>query len=220
MNLKKKTLLLRRKVGLACLRVFTPKLVYDVENLIVYKANIRSVPRPFTLFLKRYFGNKALVGVEIGFGLGENARNLLSELNIKRLYCVDPYIFKPYVQNGKKINFYVNGKRNLYFELKRNSRVSFIRYPSDEAFELYGDNLFQNLDFVYVDGNHETDFVFRDIANSFKAVKINGVVGGHDFTTEFENTVVPAVFRFAVKVGLEPQIQVPDFWFTKNNSRF
>jgi hypothetical protein len=72
-----------------------------------------------------------------------------------------------------------------------------------------------DLDFVYVDGLHTTDQVYRDIMNALDFVKVGGFVSGHDFVSEFQDSVMPAVFLVAAETGLTPTIKMPDFWFVK-----
>lgn len=195
------------------MKVFNPKLARDIKDYFLdYNAKIKRTPRPFTEFLVKQFGNKKLTGLEIGFFEGKNAFSLLSELNIAKLYCVDPFLFMAYKENGRYLNTKREFDHSKYELLKLEPRVQFILKTSDEAFGLYG---FKDLDFVYIDGNHETDFCFRDLVNSWNSLKMGGFVGGHDFTTQFENTVVPAIFRFAVNFKVEPTIGIPDFWFKK-----
>ena len=40
------------------------------------------------------------------------------------------------------------------------------------------------LDFVYIDGNHHYEFVKEDIKNSLSKLKPNGIISGHDYSTE------------------------------------
>ena len=100
-----------------------------------------------------------------------------------------------------------------YSEIIKNPRVCFVKLPSDRAFAL--GEIPRNLDFVYVDGLHTPDQAYRDIMNSLNFVKIGGVVGGHDFTREYEQLVLPAVLRVAAETGLVPTVKMPDFWFVK-----
>jgi hypothetical protein len=202
-HIRKKTAGLRRRVALEFMRCLVPKLAVEVTEILEY---IDRKPRPFTKFLKKQFDNKPLVGVEIGFGY--NAENLLKELNIKQLYCVDPCFVKPYVTYGGTVNSnYADIEKTKYFDLKENPRVSFVQLPSDEAFKV----LPSDLNFVYVDGVHGYGQVLRDLRNAYTHVKHGGFVGGHDFVKGCE--VVPAVFDFTIEIGKVPTIEMPDFWF-------
>lgn len=214
-SMRKLTKPLRWGFGLTALSVVAPRLAIDVTEYINYQKTVTMVPRPFTKFLSRHFKKQgSLIGAEIGFGVGKNAENLLRELDIEKLYCIDPYIFSSYEQSETTINNHVIGNRDIYYRLLNDHRVKFIRLTSDEAFKSHGEWL-KDIDFVYVDGNHDTPFAFRDIINSFKTVKKGGVAGGHDFTTDFKNTVVPAVLHATALLGVKPSVCVPDFWFLK-----
>jgi hypothetical protein len=205
LDLKKKTKSLRHGVALGTLQLLAPKLKIDMENGLKC---ITAVPRPFTRFLKEVFGVKPLVGVEVGFGFGYNAESLLSELNIKRLYCVEPYIKQTYIEEGVELG-YVKG--SLYDSLVLKNNVTFINLKSDEAFKI----LDYGVDFVYIDGCHLFEQVKKDIFNSFKIVKTGGYVGGHDFTRGCQNGVIPAVINAALFFKQVPTIKIPDFWFKK-----
>lgn len=160
---------------------------------------ISAVPRPFTLMLQKTFQNKKLVGAEIGFGVGENAVNLLSVLNIEKLYCIDPCI-----QDGTH-------SLSSYLETKKLGTVEFVNLSSDDAKK----TIPHNLDFVYVDGDHSYKQCLRDLQNYFELVQPGGFIGGHDFIFGMEKDVVKAVLDFSVAIGVLPSISIPDFWFRK-----
>jgi len=50
------------------------------------------LPRPMILHIKKLYGTKLLIGVEIGVGECKNALSILKLLNMKMLYLVDPYM--------------------------------------------------------------------------------------------------------------------------------
>lgn len=59
----------------------------------------RPVLRPMSNFMKKYFEGKELVGIEIGVEYGEHSLQILKNLNIKKLYLIDPYnLNKEYVE--------------------------------------------------------------------------------------------------------------------------
>jgi hypothetical protein len=204
---KRKTQRIRFGAVKAAMRLLTPRATRTYFQLLQI---IRRVPRPFTLALKQAFGNAELTGVEIGFGEGENARSLLKTLNIKRLYCVDPC--HPYVQQGALITLYTNGNQEkCRRQISNNDHVVFVPLSSDEAWRKVGGGL----DFVYVDGNHNFEFVRRDLANAWSHVRVGGFVGGHDYTLEFKEDVIRAVYEFAIEHGQVPRVEFPDFWFQK-----
>jgi hypothetical protein len=208
-RIRKKTASIRRRAALRVMRCLTPKLVVEVTDSLAY---VSRTPRPFTLHLKQEFGDKALIGVEIGFGFGFNAESLFEELNIEQLYCVDPFLMKRYFDGDtldQQVKTFIDQDKTRFFDLKNNLRVVFVQLPSAEAFK----ELPRNLDFVYIDGNHGHHHVLTDLRNAFCHVKRGGIVGGHDFIRQCE--VIPAVFDFALEIGQAPTIQMPDFWFKR-----
>jgi predicted O-methyltransferase YrrM len=159
--------------------------------------------------LVKTLGNN-LIGVEIGVSGGFNAKNILLSLPIKKLYLVDPY--ETFMQNGESIKQhdgeeYEKAWRRLKeFEFK----VEFILKDSCKAVK----DIPNNLDFVYIDGNHSYKSVKRDIENYYPKVKKGGILGGHDYSTE-NRGVMLAVGGFANKNNLEINDDGIDWWFIK-----
>ena len=113
--------------------------------------------RPLTRFLKDYTNNKELSGAEIGLLHGYNAKNILLNLNIKVLYCIDIKILE-----SARI-------------LLKDYNVEFIEGNSQKVFSSIPDDL----DFVYIDGDHSYSSCLSDIEKYYG--KTN-VLGGHDYT--------------------------------------
>jgi predicted O-methyltransferase YrrM len=138
--------------------------------------NFHEFPRPSTRIIQGTYGEKPLVGVEIGTGFGENALSLLHELNIERLYCIDPFV--PYRDGDGKIKEgYSSRSEHTLKSLSKFKNVTFIRKFSSEACE----EIPENIDFVYIDGNHGYDYVLADLRNYYPLVHEKGVIAGHDF---------------------------------------
>lgn len=187
-------------------------------NPSIYKAYNQTVlavhqtPRPFTEQLKQQ-GKKDLIGAEIGFGHGENAKSLLKELPIKQLYCIDPYINKEYIQADRKITTYHNQQTQAnYQKLINDSRITVLPFSSNVAKYM----LPKELDFVYIDGDHTLKQVAEDLRNYYPHVKKGGFLGGHDYIFG-QQGVIDAVQNFAIKINSAPSIVFPDFWFTKQD---
>jgi predicted O-methyltransferase YrrM len=172
------------------------------------------VPRPMILFLKEYFKTKKnITCIEIGVEQGINAFNILQELPIKKIILIDPYT--PYVQESQKFDTeecFMIAKEKL----SRFQQVTFLRKTSDEAVR----DIHEQLDFVYIDGNHSYENVHRDIINYFPLIKHNGVIGGHDYFPLLFKGVVKAVNEFADEYGrLNFHVVYPDWWIIKEGER-
>lgn len=121
---------------------------------------------------------EGLVGAEIGVALGRNAIQMIEELDIAKLYLVDP--FQHYVQNAQvfhpeeKFDEIVAGLDAA----KGQTELVWMPMTSTDASRLVEDN---SLDFVYIDGNHAYEFVRADIRAWWPKIKIGGHIGGHDY---------------------------------------
>lgn len=175
-------------------------------------------PRPFERLALA--GRRKLVGVEIGVLRGLHAESLLRHCHIKCLYLVDPYQDYAEYEEGRK--HYGKDQAPLDVNLKECSR-RLKRYEKRivRVFKMSADALKDipnNLDFVYIDGNHQLEFVREDIRNYYPKVRKGGILGGHDFYNGFQREhdgVVTAVAEFAVKNKLPLQVELPDWWIEK-----
>lgn len=129
--------------------------------------------------IKNDSNGKKLVGAEVGTREGFNALNMLSVLNIEKLYIVDV----------------VDCRCD---KIKKNDRVEFVLMDSVEASELFDDGYF---DFVYLDTNPKTvDYANKQIDSWYP--KSNKYFGGEDFSGN-ELTTVRAVLKLIDDNNLE-----------------
>jgi hypothetical protein len=174
--------------------------------------------------LKLLKGQKELIGCEVGVHDAANAENILKELDIKKLYLVDPYIL--YEQCGKLV------KKFKGDELKKSSlerlekwepwvewkdKTVWIYKTSEEAHKDIPDN---SLDFVYIDGNHQYESVIEDIGFWEPKVRDGGLLAGHDYQMKHEvKKAVDEIFGERVNHGLcfivKSGRPVYDWWIFK-----
>ena len=172
-----------KKIRHAIVRIIAPRLYADAIR------QPRSIKvRPMIHFIKRYLGFKPLVGIEIGVLYGHNAKSILETLNIKKLYLIDPYL--PYTDRVFR------DPRKALEEARSNlsrfeNKVVWVLKESSDAINDVPDNL----DFVYIDGNHAYEYVKKDIELYYHKVKEGGILGGHDYSIDFMG-VVRAVNEF------------------------
>ena len=150
---------------------------------------------------------KNIIGVEIGTEYGHNAKNILDILNIKKLYCIDPYVDETAFLHGKDRanDAYLNAKKLL----SKYDNVEIIRKTSNEAVK----DIPNSVDFVYIDGNHEYEFVHDDLMYYFPKVRKGGIIGGHDFDAGHMG-VAKAVFEFKSD-DIKLYGRGIDWWFEK-----
>jgi hypothetical protein len=194
---KKKSMPIRHSI----VKLIAPKLyekIADIEN------RIGKIPRPMILFAKEYF-KCPLTGVEIGVAKGDNALSILEELPIKKLYLIDAY--EEYVQDGYLTTEYKNCFSIAIEKLSKYEQACFIKKTSEEAVK----DIKEQLDFVYIDGNHQYEYVKKDIALYYPLVKQGGILGGHDYPTY--PGVARAVDEFVEQYGrLGFYAVFPDWW--------
>ena len=130
-------------------------------------------------FVKSRF-NFPIVVAEVGVERGLNATEMAQKMNINKLYLIDDYL--PYTD-------YLGGfcpqeiQDQVYQWMFNNlkpylDKVVFITKSSILAAKLFDDEFF---DFVYIDGNHNYEYVKQDMNAWLPKVKTGGVLGGHDF---------------------------------------
>jgi len=197
---------------------FLPEKLNE-QNIINILSDLkhRVFPRPFERLALN--NKKDLIGAEIGVFEGDHALSLFKNLNIKKLYLIDPYeLYDDYFEGNKHYGIdqkplnvaKINASKKLY---DYNDRIVWIEKYSNDAMS----EINEELDFVYIDGNHHETFVFDDITNYLPKVKRgSGVIGGHDFYNGFtrdHDGVVNAVIKYALKHDLDLQVELPDWWF-------
>jgi predicted O-methyltransferase YrrM len=113
-------------------------------------------------------------GAELGVWQGQTTFYVLSRVPGLFLYAVDHY-----QAVGSYKDKYMQGAENLY-DAKAAwypGRVYKLRMDTQRAAECVKD---QELDFVFVDADHETDSVVADIRAWEPKVKAGGAMCGHD----------------------------------------
>ena len=198
---------------------FTPLSEQQIINVNSHLKH-RVFPRPFER-LSNLRDKRNLVGAEIGVASGEHALSLLENLDISILYLIDP--FEKYEEYLKDYNSdYWATKLSLdetFLKAKKlldlyKEQTKFVKKFSNSAVK----EIEASIDFVYIDGNHDYDYVRKDLELYYPIVKSGGVIGGHDFYNGFSrshNGVITAVIEFVHSKGLQLYVEQPDFWFYK-----
>lgn len=137
-------------------------------------------------------------GAEVGVAFGENAEQILSKSRLEALLLIDPW---DYVNgedpkgHGDMIKDWVGCYRQCSDRLRKfGERTQFLRTTSEGACNYVFD---ESLDFVYIDANHMSPMVDRDIEIWFPKVKPGGIFGGHDYHN-YKNEVFQCDVKRAV----------------------
>jgi len=105
------------------------------------------------------------------------ADNLLNNNN-STLICVDP--FNNILNNDHKDLLTGDQEKNFDNNIsicKNTSKITVYKITSDEFF-INNTKLFN---FIYIDGCHESEFITRDMENSFKFLEKNGIMWMDDY---------------------------------------
>lgn len=190
-----------------------PERIFCIGHSIVNNLNKHLAPsitytRPSMYYIGKNNGTKKLIGVEVGVREGYNSRSILTQLNIEKLYLVDP--FKPYMENGllKQGCTIETAKNNLK---KFKDKIEFIQTTSKAASKLIPNDL----DFVYIDGCHERKFVREDMKIWYNKLKIGGVLSGHDI----HDTGILKEFMNFCKNKEKVFVLDKDWWVVKDGEK-
>ncbi len=163
---------------------------------------IRTHPRESILFAKEFFKGRKIIACEIGVWYGRNARIMNEQLNIEKLFLIDNYadtIINDF--NKEKIESYAHKRNNKGNEV-------WIRKKSENAIEDI-----EMLDFLYIDGNHDYEYVKKDLELYWDKIEHGGIIAGHDIQ---EKGVSRAVIEFANERSLKIRFgERRDWWIIK-----
>jgi len=169
--------------------------------------------------------DKPLTGVEVGVWRGWGARKLLRLFRFKKLYLVDPYDKAPEYLESRELPTASQFQPGAHFTVKMwkqakkdakktlrfwEDKTEFIYERSVDAAKLVPDNI----DFVYIDGDHDYDKVKEDIEAWYPKVRKGGMLAGHDYKFKGvgrPDTVKQAVDEFCKKEGYELKETLPDW---------
>ncbi len=154
------------------------------------------------------------VGVEVGTFEGYNALGLFNYCFPRKLYCIDPYKAYSCACGDYMAKFSQSDWDELFVRTQgklKDFNVEFIKTESVSASNRFKD---EELDFVYLDGNHSIESVTNDIKHWFPKVKIGGLFGGHDI---LEPEVNQAVNEWAYNNDYAGKVnsQWSDWWVVK-----
>lgn len=122
--------------------------------------------------------NGDLTIAEVGVRKGENAKSMLFDMSIKKLYLIDPYV--PYLDGG---TFWTQEEQDAYYFIMYHhielfiDKVILISRSSVLASKLFSDEFF---DWIYIDADHSYNGVMTDMKSWWPKVHLGGIMSGHD----------------------------------------
>lgn len=137
-------------------------------------------------------GKTNLIGIEIGIYRGESTKMFLDSNAFKTLYCIDPWEPGYNPNDLASSPDIIEAEKDFDNKFKNNEIIKKIKQKSDDAVSLFEDN---SIDFVYIDGNHQCEFVKNDIKNYYLKVKRGGIISGHDYRWPGLTNVIDEFFK-------------------------
>jgi hypothetical protein len=162
------------------------------------------------------------VCAEIGVWKGDFSRKILRHTSPRKLHLIDPWSYQPEFPDRKYGGGFAKRQEDMdgIFESVQSRfagspNVSIHRASSDDAMAQFPDGYF---DWIYLDGNHEFDFVLRDMTIGFSKVRSGGFIAGDDFGWGRKRgfPVRSALAQFVRSRALENQLEVLGSQFIVN----
>ncbi len=182
------------------LYTFWKHLKYDIHRpMIRYASKTRKHPMTIT---------------EIGVYYGTNTRRMFRKLSVEKMYLVDPYRkYTAYAEKKFLLTLLPSSfKPVLWLLRKHKEKIVPLQLTSEQAAEKIPDDL----DMVYIDGNHSYEYVKKDIAMYYPKLKKGGLIGGHDINGKTNGKDVQrAVREFSEKYKIKIFVEEPDWWAEK-----
>lgn len=161
-------------------------------------------------------------GCEVGVADGRYSLLLCETIPGLTLFCVDPWARTPGNRRGGGNDQHA---RNL--ELARQRLAPYdARFDRRVSLEAVQDHNDGSLDFVFIDANHDFDFVMRDLIEWTPKVREGGIVSGHDYYHFDRSGVVEAVDAYTAAHGITFALTTekgpadshrlePSYWWTR-----
>lgn len=149
--------------------------------------------------------------LEIGTCRAENACKFLECCpSIYQLDTVDPFL--PFMDNtgGISETRIEHFKKLAIANLAMYGSRAKLHTLTSEAF--FEKQLEVDYDVVFIDGNHDYEFVLRDIANAYQITKQGGIFAGHDWSLAPVRAAVNE-FRSAHNIQTPINYVQNDVWF-------
>ena len=161
--------------------------------------------------------NVNLIGAEIGVYQGDYSEEIFDYFKNKhnlKFYLIDQWLINDnFKERPKPYVGYTSEELELaYKQVKKRFRnkknVEIMKMESLDASLKFSDNYF---DFVYIDANHDYDFILKDLKAWFPKVKNKGILFGDDYNRPYGVSKAVAEFAYENKLIVH---------FTDNKSQF
>jgi hypothetical protein len=166
---------------------YNQKLQYNYQPANSFHPKTHNYYGSVSQVLHLLENKKNLTIAEIGVFRGESSLALFNYCDIKKAYLIDPFDRDIADSFNDSDGTNVHISQTLFLETsskleKFQDRIVFIKEISDTAHMHIQDD---ELDFVFIDGCHTHECVYKDLMNYIPKVKKGGIVAGDDFSNKF-----------------------------------
>ena len=171
--------------------------------------NYRLADNWFPILEVQEYVAKPIHYLEIGTFYGANVLSVSNTYGFhkdSRLYCIDPW------EDYLDYNEYKNIQSTIYETFLSNiehsehkDKINVKRGYSHSEIPKFDDDFF---DIIYIDGNHEPEYVLEDAILSFRKLKINGIMifddygwGGPELTQKGIDIFLNGYHKRIVRLG-------------------
>jgi len=156
------------------------------------------------------YQNKPIKYLEIGAFYGANLLSVektFASHEDSKLYCIDPWEdYTEYPEyKGQQSSIYESFLENIKNSGK-GDKIEIRRGYSNTELLKFEDEFF---DIIYIDGNHEPQYVLEDAVLSFRKLKKNGIMifddygwGGPDLTQRGIDAFISGYYKCIRKLGM------------------
>jgi hypothetical protein len=165
-----------------------------------------------------YSNRENLIIAEIGVWKGVNAYNMLTQLDVAKIYLIDPYI--PYRGISGRIGMSEAATQEVRAEAMERlapfeNRIVWLEKESSQAAFEIPEN---SLDIVYIDGDHRYEMCLADVVLYYQKVKPGGLMSGDDYRPRCLHDVIRAVNEFVLANRYKLTVREAVWWFTKREA--
>lgn len=144
-------------------------------------------------------------GVEIGVQQGIYSEILCQSNPQAKIYGVDKWEWYPtfahYITSNTQLANYGRTKTRM----AQYPNYKIIRGWSMDALKKFKD---ESLDFVFIDGNHDYDFLINDLIGWSKKVRKGGIISGHDYRRSANSKINSILARWDVKIIIDLYVKI------------
>ena len=164
----------------------------------------------------KILNRKNIIGAEIGVYRGDYSEQILKHFNENKMslnfFLIDQWI------SDEKFNEYDSQNLEAAFKhvkkrFNNNKNITILKKSSLEASKEFTDEYF---DFVYIDANHDYEFVLQDLNLWFPKIKKKGVIFGDDYNRPYGVHKAIAEFSFEKKLTVHFSDNGNQYYFLKD----